>query len=53
MRRPARCALFGSIVGRLEVLGEPVPVVEQVLTKPNGAADFSVSRHGTLVHVPG
>ena len=37
---------------RLEVLGDPVPVVEQVLTKSNGAADFSVSRHGTLVYVP-
>ena len=40
--------------GRLEVMGEPVPVVERVLTNQlSGAADFSVSPHGTLVHVSG
>ena len=38
---------------RLEVSGDPVPVVEQVLTKPNGTADFSLSRTGTLVYVAG
>jgi Tol biopolymer transport system component len=38
---------------RLEVLSDPVPVVEQVMTKADGAAEFSVSRHGTLVYVPG
>ena len=32
---------------------DPVPVVESVTTLPNGAAEFSVSRTGTLVHVPG
>jgi len=38
----------------LEVLGEPMPVIERVLTKANGTtADFSVSRHGTLVYVTG
>jgi Tol biopolymer transport system component len=38
---------------RLEVSGDPVPLVEQVLTKPNGTADFSVSRAGSLVYVTG
>jgi serine/threonine-protein kinase len=32
---------------------DPVPVVEQVRTLPTGAAEFSVSRQGTLVYVPG
>jgi serine/threonine-protein kinase len=35
----------------LEVLSDPVTVVERVLTKGSGAADFSVSRGGTLVFV--
>jgi hypothetical protein len=38
---------------RLEVLSDPVPVVEQVMTKARGAAEFSVSRQGALVYVPG
>src|SRR5262245_5127148 len=40
---------------RLEVSGDPVPVVEEpVLTKPqNGTADFSLSRTGSLVYVTG
>jgi serine/threonine-protein kinase len=38
---------------RLEVSGDPVPVVEQVLTKANGTAEFSVSRTGSLVYVAG
>jgi serine/threonine-protein kinase len=38
---------------RLEVLGDPVPVVEQVATQASGAANFTVSRTGTLVYVPG
>jgi serine/threonine-protein kinase len=38
---------------RLEVLSDPVPVVDQVATKFTGAADFSVSANGTLVYVPG
>ena len=33
--------------------GDPVPVVEQVRTLPTGAAEFSVSRQGALVYVPG
>ena len=34
----------------LDVLGDPVPLIEQVLTL--GAADFTISRRGTLVYVP-
>ena len=37
---------------RLEVLGDPVTVVERVLMKPTGAANYAVSRQGTLVYVP-
>jgi serine/threonine-protein kinase len=41
-------------LARLEVLSDPVLVVERVLTKPlTNVADFSVSRHGTLVYVSG
>jgi serine/threonine-protein kinase len=35
------------------VVGDPVPVVESVMTTPLGAADASVSADGTLVYVPG
>ena len=38
---------------RLEVSGEPVPVVDQVMTTSIGNANFSVSRTGTLVYVAG
>jgi serine/threonine-protein kinase len=38
---------------RLEVLGDAVPVVEQVVMVGTGAAEFSVSRTGALVYVPG
>ena len=37
----------------LTVRGDPVPVVEQVQTLATGAANFGVSRQGTLVYVPG
>jgi len=40
-------------LGRLAVVGPPVPVVEGVVTTPQGAADFSVATDGTLVYVPG
>jgi serine/threonine-protein kinase len=39
--------------GTLAVLSDPVPVVEAVTTLPTGAAEFSVSRTGALVYVPG
>ncbi|HVQ13952.1 MAG TPA: protein kinase, partial [Vicinamibacterales bacterium] len=38
---------------RLEVMGEPVTLVERVMTKPTGAANYAVSRAGTLVYMPG
>jgi serine/threonine-protein kinase len=38
---------------KLEVLSDPVPVIDDVLTKPSsGAAEFSVSRTGALVYFP-
>jgi serine/threonine-protein kinase len=40
-------------LARLEVLGEPVPVVDSVMTTANGAANYAVSQRGTLVYVPG
>jgi serine/threonine-protein kinase len=36
---------------RLEVTGDPVPVLEGVMTKPSGAANFDLSANGTLVYV--
>jgi serine/threonine-protein kinase len=36
---------------RLEVLGDPVTVLERVMTKPTGAANYTVSRAGTLVYI--
>ena len=38
---------------RLNVIGDPVPVVEHVAVAGGGAANFAISRHGTLVYVPG
>src|SRR5450759_5383279 len=38
---------------KLEVLSDPVTVLESVRTLSSGAAEFSVSRQGTLVYVPG
>ena len=38
---------------RLEVLSDPVSVLEQVMTTPTGTAEFSLSRQGTLVYVRG
>ncbi|MDA2929998.1 hypothetical protein MYX84_08650, partial [Acidobacteria bacterium AH-259-O06] len=38
---------------RLEVSGEPVPVLENVMTKITGAANFSFSDDGSLVYIPG
>jgi serine/threonine-protein kinase len=37
---------------KLEVLGDPVRIVDSVLIKSDGAAEFSVSRNGTLVYIP-
>ncbi len=38
---------------RLEVLGDPVTVAEHVMMKPGGAANYAVSRSGTLVYRTG
>ncbi|MDP3718719.1 MAG: protein kinase [Acidobacteriota bacterium] len=38
---------------RLAVLSGPVPLVERVLGKSNGTAEFHTSRTGTLVYVEG
>ena len=38
---------------RYEVLGEPVPVVDQVAMVSAGTAEYSVSRAGALVYLPG
>jgi len=38
---------------RLAVIGEPVPVLEGVVTNPIGAAQFSISRDGSLVYISG
>src|SRR5205823_12966033 len=37
---------------RLEVVGDPVPVVENVMVSTFGAANYTISRRGTLVYVP-
>ena len=34
------------------MLGDPVTVVEHVMMKPTGAANYAVSRSGTLVYMP-
>ena len=38
---------------RLELLSDPVLVAEHVMMKPGGAANYTVSKSGTLVYVPG
>ena len=37
---------------QLEVLGNPVTVVDEVMMKPSGAANYAISRRGTLVYMP-
>ena len=36
---------------RLEVLGDPVTVVERVMMKRTGAANYTLSRAGTFVYI--
>jgi eukaryotic-like serine/threonine-protein kinase len=38
---------------RLELRGDPVPVVERVIMKTSGAADFAIAQDGALVYVAG
>ena len=40
-------------LGRLELAGEAQRMVEGVVTKDSGAADYAVSDNGTLVYMPG
>jgi eukaryotic-like serine/threonine-protein kinase len=40
-------------LGRLEIVGTSVPVLEGVVTTLFGAADAAVAANGTLVYVPG
>ena len=40
-------------LGRLEVVGTPVLVLEGVVTTATGAADVAVAANGSLVYVPG
>ena len=37
---------------RRDLLGEPTVVVDRLMIKPNGAANYTVSSTGTLVYVP-
>jgi serine/threonine-protein kinase len=43
----------GFDLGKLEVTTEPVQVLDGVVTKTSGAANFAVSRDGTLAYLPG
>jgi len=45
--------VVGFDLARLAVTGDPRPVLEGVLMKPVGAADYGVSRTGTLVYISG
>ena len=38
---------------RLEVVGNPVPIVEDVITKASGAAAFALAGDGSLVYLTG
>ena len=40
-------------LGRLEVVGTPVPVLEGVMTTVLGAAGIAVAANGSLVYIPG
>jgi eukaryotic-like serine/threonine-protein kinase len=44
-----RAVRFDSL--RLEVLSDPVTIVDHVMMKPTGAANYAVSRAGTLVYI--
>jgi len=40
-------------LSRLAIVGNPVPVVEHVVMKSSGAADFNVSHDGVLAYISG
>ena len=43
----------GFDVERLEVTSDPIPVLDDVITKASGAAEFGISRDGSLVYIGG
>jgi serine/threonine-protein kinase len=44
----------GFDLEKLEVIGQPVPVLEQVMTSPSGGVgEFALAENGTLVYAPG
>ena len=43
----------GFDLATLEVTGDPAPVLEGVMTKSSGAANFGVSQSGSLVYIAG
>ena len=43
----------GFDLERLEVTSDPIPVLEGVITKSSGAAEFGISRDGSLVYIAG
>ena len=44
---------IGFDLGRLEATGDSVLILEDLLTKPNGTANFTVADNGTLLYVTG
>jgi eukaryotic-like serine/threonine-protein kinase len=40
-------------LGRLEVVGTPAPVLDDVVMTPQGAAEIALAANGSLVYVPG
>ena len=40
-------------MGEFEVTGPPIPVLENVMTKNSGAANFALARNGSLVYLSG
>ena len=50
---PGRLWAVAFDIDALEVTGDPVPLVDNVVTKGTGAADFALSDTGSLVYVMG
>ena len=40
-------------LSRLEVIGDPIPVLEHLMVSNFGEANYTISKNGTLVYVPG
>jgi serine/threonine-protein kinase len=43
----------GFDLERLQLVGDPVPVLEHVMTKGSGAANFDLAQNGTLAYLSG